>query len=64
MLQNIMEVLEILHLHFLCVGTVSHKLSSLSLYDYDLGSTTHRPHVRDPGVVDHGFQQNMYFLSA
>ena len=28
-----MKVLQILHLHFVPVGKVSHKLSSLSLYD-------------------------------
>jgi len=55
-----MEVLQILHLHFVRVGTVSHKLSSLSVYDlsYDFSEPT----IRDPGVVEYcGFHQNVYF---
>ena len=28
-----MEILQVLHLHFVCVGTVSHLLHSLSLFD-------------------------------
>jgi len=42
-------MLQIVHLHFVCVGTVSHKLSSLSLYDcsHDLSGPT----TRDSGVV-------------
>ena len=44
-----MEVLQILHLHFVCIGTVSHKFSSWSHHDlsYDLS----RPTTSDLVVV-------------
>jgi len=45
-----MEVLQILHVHFVRVETISHKFSSLSLCDliYDLSILT----TRDLGVVE------------